>query len=68
MQVTINGEKRTFAAVDTLEALLAELDVPGDTRGIAVALNDAVVPRPLWANVKLADGDRIEIIQAVQGG
>ena len=37
-------------------------------RGIAVAVNQEVVPRREWASTPLRPGDRIEIITAVQGG
>jgi sulfur carrier protein len=37
-------------------------------QGVAVALNDEVVPRGEWASTKLKDGDEIEVLMAVQGG
>jgi len=46
--------------------LLGELDLRRD--GIAVALNDDVVPRGEHALRALCDGDRLEIIVAVAGG
>jgi sulfur carrier protein len=36
--------------------------------GVAVAVNAAVVTRTEWTGTALADGDRIEILTAVQGG
>ncbi|WP_063835949.1 sulfur carrier protein ThiS [Actinacidiphila yeochonensis] len=36
--------------------------------GIAAAVNEAVVPRSRWAATPLRDGDRVEILTAVQGG
>jgi len=36
--------------------------------GVAVALNDEVVSRGAWASTPLADGDRVEVLTAVQGG
>lgn len=68
MEVVINGEKRTIENVGTIEQLLAELSLPGNRRGIAVAVNDTVVPRSQWKTVRIAAGDRIEVIRAVQGG
>lgn len=48
-------------------------DGPGDPRpaaglGVAVALDGAVVPRAAWARTLLADGARVELVTAVQGG
>jgi sulfur carrier protein len=37
-------------------------------RGIAVAVNNAVVPRAQWNEHSLHDNDRITIIRATQGG
>ncbi|MEI8410854.1 MULTISPECIES: sulfur carrier protein ThiS [unclassified Kribbella] len=36
--------------------------------GIAVAVNQSVLTRDEWAGTMLADGDRVEIVSAVQGG
>lgn len=51
--------------------LLAELlTVLGQaqTRGLAVAVNDAVVPRAEWASHTVQHHDRILLIRATQGG
>jgi sulfur carrier protein len=37
-------------------------------RGIAVALNGEVVARSRWNEVKLSEGDRVEVLGAVAGG
>jgi sulfur carrier protein len=66
MRMTINGEERDVADGATIAAVLAGLDLRRD--GIAVALNDDVVPRTEHAERTLHDGDRLEIIVAVAGG
>jgi len=33
-----------------------------------VAVNEGVVPRDAWGERELQEGDRVEIIRAVQGG
>ena len=42
----------------------------GDDRGVdvAVAVDGEVVPRSRWADHALAEGQRVEVLQAVQGG
>jgi sulfur carrier protein len=69
MQATIrvNGENEPLA-LDNLEALLAEKTADTGQRGIAVALNGAVVPRAAWRETPLRSGDSIEIVRARQGG
>lgn len=37
-------------------------------RGVAVAIDDRVVPRSRWADTVLEPGARVEIVTAVQGG
>ncbi|HEV2673467.1 MAG TPA: sulfur carrier protein ThiS [Aliidongia sp.] len=65
--IQVNGAERPLDA-DTVAALVATLGVAPDARGVAVALNGAVVPRTRWAEATLAAGDRIEVIRAMQGG
>jgi sulfur carrier protein len=65
--IRINGESEPLL-VATIEALLAEKAVDTGQRGIAVALNGAVVPRAAWRDTPLKAGDTVEIVRARQGG
>jgi len=65
--IQVNGENETLT-VATLAALLAEKAVDTEQRGIAVALNGAVVPRAAWSATALKAGDTVEIVRARQGG
>jgi sulfur carrier protein len=65
--IRINGQDEALS-VPTLAALLAEKAVDTAQRGIAVALNGAVVPRAAWGDTALKPGDSIEIVRARQGG
>jgi sulfur carrier protein len=67
-EIRVNGESEPFVASKTLEALLEEKAVDTGRRGIAVALNGAVVPRAAWPATRLNPGDSIEIVRARQGG
>jgi sulfur carrier protein len=68
MKLKVNGVEREFAEPASLQDLLVTLGLPSDRSGTAVAMNDAVVPRTRWAETPVAEGDRIEIITAAQGG
>lgn len=68
MELTINGEKKTIEKADTLADVMAALGFSPDTKGVAAALNTAVVPRSQWNTARIKPGDAIEIIHAVQGG
>ena len=65
--IYVNGAEELLHAA-TLEALLAEKAVDTAQRGIAVAVNGAVVPRAAWRNTELRAGDTVEIVRARQGG
>ncbi|MFF9348658.1 sulfur carrier protein ThiS [Streptomyces sp. NPDC014734] len=66
LSVAVNGEPRRLAAGTTLAALVATLTAASS--GVAAAVNEAVVPRGQWPAAELRDGDRVEILTAVQGG
>ena len=62
MIVIVNGEAQEVAAGCTVGTLAP------DQRGVAVAVNRVIVPRSRWSEARLAEGDRIEILEAAQGG
>lgn len=66
MNVSVNGEPRELADPLSLDALVATLTAA--PAGVAAAVNEAVVPRSEWAATLLGEGDRIEVLTAVQGG
>ncbi|WP_078871123.1 sulfur carrier protein ThiS [Streptomyces caatingaensis] len=66
LSVSVNGERRAVARGTTLAALVASLT---DARGgVAAAVNENVVPRGRWDATELGEGDRVEVLTAVQGG
>ncbi|MEK9519809.1 sulfur carrier protein ThiS [Streptomyces sp. NPDC087908] len=66
MNVSVNGEARVLSGPVSLGALVATLTQARS--GVAAALNETVVPRGAWETTLLGDGDRVEILTAVQGG
>ncbi len=67
MRIHLNDTPRELPAPATLATLARELGL-AERRGVAVALNDAVVPRASWPATALSEGDRVLVIQATQGG
>jgi sulfur carrier protein len=65
--IRVNGRDETLTA-KTVAALLAEKEIAPDQRGIAIALNGAVVPRANWNATPLRAGDSVEIVRALKGG
>jgi sulfur carrier protein len=67
MTITFNGEALAIDAGTVADLLTLRLDDPRP-HGVAVAVNDEVVPRDDWPRRPLADGDVVEVVTAVQGG
>ena len=66
MNIVLNGQAQQFPAQLTVAELLAQLQMP--TRGVAVEVNQEIVPRSLHPQHQLQDGDRLEIVSLVGGG
>jgi sulfur carrier protein len=66
--VVINGEPHRLPDGATLDLAVREAGAPEDGRGVAVAVDGEVVPRAEWPSTILAEGQRVEVLTAVQGG
>ena len=65
MKVKINN-KDTETGASTIGALADELSLP--QKGIALAVNNRMIPRMKWASTSLAENDSVVIIKAACGG
>lgn len=66
MNVTINGKTQTFDANISVADMIAA--IYDSDKGIAVAINNTLVPRAGWATRQLEENDDIVIIKAAYGG
>lgn len=68
MKLHINGEEKSFDSPTpfTLAALVETLGMKADQ--VAVELNRGIVPRDRWAETRLTEGDRLEVVHFVGGG
>jgi sulfur carrier protein len=66
--IWLNGEAAPLAAGASVAEAVAATGAPPDGRGLAAAVDGEVVPRDEWPTTALADGQRVEVVQAVQGG
>ncbi len=66
MSITVNGESMDVDDDASVRDVVAGLGMPD--RGIAVAVDGAVVPRGRWDRYTMTDGAVVEIVTAVQGG
>jgi sulfur carrier protein len=63
----VNGVEFKGAPM-ALEALLSHYDISLTSQGVAVAINERVVPRSAWGTCELCSEDVVEIVHAFQGG
>jgi thiazole synthase len=66
LSIRVNGEHRRIASGQTIADLARELGL--EPTKVAVERNLVVVPRSTLADVKIEDGDEIEIVHFVGGG
>jgi len=66
--VHVNGKPTALAEGATVADVLERLDVDRPRRGLAVAVDAEVVPRSEWDARPLGPGDRVEVLNAIQGG
>jgi len=68
MIVDVNGSATRLPERSTLVDAVAAAGAGGDDRGVAVAVDGEVVPRSQWVDRRLAQGEDVEVVRAVQGG
>ncbi len=67
VHVHVNDQPHTVPKGAKLQGLLEGMALSA-RQGMAVAVNDRVVPRACWDEQALHEGDRVLVIQASQGG
>ena len=66
MNIVLNDQSIQVTA-NTLSDILQESGYEGK-KGIAVAVNESVVPKNEWSQTELTENDKVLIITATQGG
>lgn len=66
MKVQVNNKEVELTTGNTISALAAQLDLP--PQGVAIALNNHMIPRSQWAEQEIQNGDSLVIIKAACGG
>jgi sulfur carrier protein len=64
--IRINEKDLEIPANTNINQLLALTQSP--EKGIAIAINDSIIPSSEWSDVCIQQNDTILIIQATQGG
>ena len=66
MNITVNDEHYSLDMPVTISQLLIELKQP--SIGVALAINDIIIPRENWNTQMINEGDTILLFQAIAGG
>lgn len=66
MKIKVNGDVKELPDGSTIEAMLSALSIKAV--GIAVEVNREIVPKRLFGESTLKDGDAVEIVRMVGGG
>lgn len=64
--ITINGNQTTFSTDLTVAEYLEQNNY--QTNRIVVELNEEILPKYLYSEMRLKDGDSMEIVTFVGGG
>ncbi len=68
MEILLNGDRRQYEEPMTIATLLEREGIDPDQIGIAVAVNQRVIPRSQWRAFYLRGGEKVELVYARQGG
>ena len=66
MKVQVNNKEVEIIPDSTLTQLTARLELP--VQGIAIAVNNKMIPRTEWERFTLHENDNLVIIKAACGG
>ena len=66
MNVVVNGEAHQVDGPLSVDGLVDAMGL--ERQGLAIAVNDEVVPRSTWADRPVEEGDRVEVLTIAQGG
>ena len=68
MNIKLNGESAVINDSLNLNGFITGHLNKKEPKGIAVALNDMIIPKQKWESTVIRENDSIEIVHAVQGG
>ena len=68
MKLKINNQEKQYEQKELTVQQLLDIEIPHAQNGIAIALNELIVPKTNWASTPIQDNTEILIIKATQGG
>jgi sulfur carrier protein len=67
MTISVNNKPVELVSSENITAVLQHLQIDY-TKGLAVAVNNEVIPKSTWETHTLNEHDKVTIIRATQGG
>jgi sulfur carrier protein len=67
MLVSVNNQSVTLPLACSLAGLIDHFGF-GHQKGIAIAVNQQIIPKSTWKGYALNENDQVTIIHATQGG
>jgi sulfur carrier protein len=68
MNIKLNGLESSIDSSMSLSEVV-EINLKGkEAKGVAVALNEKIIPKHKWESTLVSENDSVEIVHAVQGG
>jgi thiazole synthase len=68
MNVELNGKEVTLPEGAPVSEAIEASGAAAEQRGVAVAVDGEVVPRSEWERTRLREGQKVEVLAAIQGG
>lgn len=68
MEIKVNNQIKEFPSGELTVQALLDLEIPNKQNGLALAINNTVIPKTHWSTHYIHDRDDILIIIATQGG
>jgi sulfur carrier protein len=66
--VELNGDRVELDDGASVADAVAAAGADSGRRGVAVAVDGEVVPRSGWDEQRLRGGEKVEVVEAIQGG
>jgi sulfur carrier protein len=66
--VELNGDRVELDEGASVADAVAAAGADSGRRGVAVAVDGEVVPRSEWEGTRLRGGQKVEVVEAIQGG
>ena len=66
IEILVNDKTKTINSDTSLDVVLGQLEIA--SKGIAIAVNQEIIPKDKWGETKLNKNDKVLVIKATQGG